>query len=125
MKKTLPEKYVKNPTGFPYSPVLSVEGKELVITSGVCCDDYDGNIPEDMELQARNTLLACESILKDAGCDFTNVFHVEVYMSDLDNWGVFNKVYKEFMPDPLPTRKALQVGLLPGFKVEVVMWAMK
>lgn len=125
MKKTLPEKYVKTPTGFPYSPVLSVEGKELVITSGVCCDDYDGNIPEDMELQARNTLLACESILKDAGCDFTNVFHVEVYMSDLDNWGVFNKVYKEFMPDPLPTRKALQVGLLAGFKVEVVMWAMK
>lgn len=125
MKKTLPEKYVKTPAGFPYSPVLSVEGKELVITSGVCCDDYDGNIPEDMELQARNTLLACESILKDAGCDFTNVFHVEVYMSDLDNWGAFNKVYKEFMPDPLPTRKALQVGLLPGFKVEVVMWAMK
>lgn len=125
MKKTLPEKFVKEPTGFPFSPVLSIEGKEIVVTSGVCCDDYDGQIPDDMESQARNTILACENFLKEAGCDLTNVFNVEVYMSDLDKWGDFNKVYKELMPEPLPCRKALQVGLLPGYQVELVMWAVK
>ena len=45
MKKTLPEKFIKEPTGFPFSPVLSIEGKEIVVTSGTCCDDYDGQFP--------------------------------------------------------------------------------
>ena len=31
MKIELPEKFVKEPTGYPFSPVLAVEGKELVI----------------------------------------------------------------------------------------------
>ena len=29
MKKVLPEKYIKEPTGYPFSPVLSIEGKEI------------------------------------------------------------------------------------------------
>jgi len=125
MKKTIPEKYIKEPTGFPFAPVMTIEGKEIVVTSGTCCDDYDGQVPEDMETQARHALLACERFLKEAGCDLTNVFNVEVFMSDLAYWGDFNKVYREIMPEPLPLRKALQVGLLPGLKVEIVMWAVK
>ncbi len=125
MKIELPEKYVKEPTGYPFSPVLTIEGKELVVTSGMCCDDWDGQIPETIEEQARNTLLACEKNLKEAGCDFTNVFNVEVFMADLAQWGDFNAVYREMMPDPKPCRRALQVGLLPGYMVEVVMWAVK
>ncbi|MBR3756099.1 MAG: RidA family protein [Firmicutes bacterium] len=125
MKKILPEKYSKEPTGYPFSPVLSIEGKEIVVTSGTCCDDYDGQIPKDMETQARNTIMACESFLKEAGCGLENVFNVEVYMKDLDQWSDFNKVYREMMPETLPCRKALQTGLLPGYLVELVMWAVK
>lgn len=125
MKKILPEKYIKEPTGFPFSPVLKIEGKEIVLTSGICCDDYDGQFPEDIETQARHTILACERLLKEAGCDLNNVFNVEVYMKDLAQWDSFNKVYREMMPGTLPCRKALQVGLLPGCLVEMVMWAVK
>lgn len=125
MKITLPEKYIKEPTGFPFSPVLSIEGKELVVTAGTCCDDYDGQIPKDMETQARHTILACERFLKEAGCDLNHVFNVEVYMKDLSQWDDFNKVYKEMMPSTLPCRKALEVGLIPGMLVEIVMWAVK
>ncbi len=125
MKITLPEKYVTEPTGFPFSPVLSVGGREIVVTAGTLCDDYDGQIPEDMETQARNTILACENFLKAAGCGLENVFNVEVYLNDLGKWDDFNKVYRELMPSTLPCRKALQVGLLPGYHVEIVMWAVK
>ena len=125
MKKTLPEKYIKEPTGYPFSPVLSIEVKELVVTSGMCCDDYDGQIPEDMETQARHTIMACENALKEAGCSLEDVFHVEVFMTDRGKWGDFNKVYREMMPGILPCRRALQVGLLPGYLVEIVMWAAK
>ena len=122
---TLPEKYVKEPTGFPFSPVLIAEGKRIVVTSGVVCEDYDNTIPETMEEQARKTILACEQFLKEAGCELKDVFNVEVYMQDMAQWADFNKVYREMMPDPKPCRKALQVGLLPGYLVEIVMWAVK
>lgn len=122
---TLPEKYVKEPTGFPFSPVLMVEGKQIVVTSGAVCEDYDGTIPETMEEQARKTILACERFLQEAGCELTDVFHVEVYLQDMAQWADFNQVYRELMPDPKPCRKALQVGLMPGYLVEIVMWAVK
>ena len=122
---TLPEKFVKEPTGFPFSPVLIAEGKRIVVTSGVVCEDYDNTIPETMEEQARMTILACEKFLQEAGCELKDVFHVEVYMSDMSQWADFNKVYRELMPEPMPCRKALQVGLLPGYLVEIVMWAVK
>ena len=125
MKITLPEKFIKEPTGYPFSPVLSIEGKELVVTSGMLADDWDGQIPEDFETEARHTILACERVLKEAGCGLENVFNVEVYMRDMAQWGDFNKVYREMMPDPKPCRKALEVGLVPGLNVEIVMWAVK
>ena len=121
MRIELPEKFVKEPTGYPFSPVLAVEGKEIVLTSGMCCDDYDGTIPESMEEQARNTLLACERYLKEAGCGLENVFNVEVFMKDLGQWDDFNQIYRQIMPEPKPCRRALQVGLLPGYLVEIVM----
>lgn len=123
--KTLPEKYIKEPTGYPFSPVLTIEGKKIIVTSGTTCDDYDDTIPEDIETQARKTILACERFLNEAGCGLEDVFNVEVYMSDLAQWDDFNKVYRELMPEILPCRKALQVGLLPGYLVELVMWAVK
>lgn len=122
---TLPEKYIKEPTGFPFSPVLAVEGKQIVVTSGAVCEDYDNTIPETMEEQARKTILACERFLKDAGCELTDVFNVEVFLADMEQWDAFNRVYREMMPDPKPCRRALQVGLVPGYLVEIVMWAVK
>ena len=125
MKIELPEKYVKEPIDAPYSPVLTIEGKELVLISGTVCDDWEGQMPETIEEQARCVLKACQARLQDAGCDLENVFNVEVFMADLAQWGDFNKVYREMMPDPKPCRRAVQVGLLPGYLVEVVMWAVK
>ena len=75
MKIELPEKFVKEPTGYPFSPVLAVEGKEIVLTSGMCCDDYDGTIPDSMEEQARNTRENIDfslTLLHELGIDTTS-----------------------------------------------------
>ena len=42
---------------------------------------------------------------------------------DLANWGAFNEVYRRLVPDPKPVRTAVGAALLPGFLVEVEMWA--
>ena len=46
-------------------------------------------------------------------------------MKDLGQWDDFNQIYRQIMPEPKPCRRALQVGLLPGYLVEIVMWAVK
>ena len=125
MKITLPKNFGEEPNGRPFSMVLSIEGKEVTVTSGTVCSNYDGTIPEDIETQTKYTILACERALKDAGCTLENVFNVEVYMKDLKQWDTFNQIYGEMMPNPKPCRKALEVGLLPGYLVEIVMWAVK
>ena len=44
---------------------------------------------------------------------------------DMADWPLFNEVYKELMPCPRPARKTVEVGLLPGYRIELVMLATK
>jgi 2-iminobutanoate/2-iminopropanoate deaminase len=40
------------------------------------------------------------------------------YLADIDDWGRFNTLYKELMPQPYPTRTALGANLR-GILVEM------
>ena len=113
-------------TAGPYSPVLEVDASRLVVLSGQVAVDMDGNIiGSTMEEQARATLQNCAKQLASAGCTLANVFKVNVYVADLGDWARFNAVYQEVMREPLPVRTAIQAVLLPGFLLEVEMWAVK
>ena len=73
----------------------------------------------------RATLRNCESQLATAGCGLADVFKVNIYLADLTDWARFNAVYEKMMVEPLPVRTAVQAVLLPGFLVEIEMWAVK
>ena len=47
-----------------------------------------------------------------------------VYLTDVDDWGKFNEVYKEFFTAPYPTRTAVGTQLR-GIRVEVSAVAYK
>ena len=113
-------------TAGPYSPVLEIKAGSLVVISGQCAIRHDGSLfPEDIAVQSRETLRNCERQLSAAECTLTDVFKVNVYLTDLANWPAFNEVYREIMPDPLPVRTAIQAALLENFLVEIEMWAAK
>lgn len=113
-------------TAGPYSPVLSVKANEIVVISGQAPINKAGEVVGDtIEEQTRFTLEACLTQLKNADCDFSDVFKVNVYLTDLDEWPRFNAIYKEYMSEPYPARAAVQAGLLYTFKVEIEMWAAK
>jgi 2-iminobutanoate/2-iminopropanoate deaminase len=78
-----------------------------------------------IEEQTRATLDNCRRQLACAGASLTDVFNVNVYMSNLSEWARFNAVYAEIIPSPLPARTAVQAILLPNFRVEIEMWAVK
>jgi 2-iminobutanoate/2-iminopropanoate deaminase len=124
--KRLPSGAIQHVTAGPYSPVLEVDAARLVVLSGQVAVDLDGKtIGATMEEQAKAALANCERQLVSAGCGLSDVFKVNVYLSDLAEWAEFNAVYERTMPGPLPVRTAVQAILLNGFRVEIEMWAVK
>lgn len=124
--KRLPRGAVQHVTAGPYSPVLEINAQRLVVLSGQVAVDLEGNvIGTTMEEQTEATLANCRRQLASAGCDFGDVFKVNVYLADLSEWSRFNAVYEKSMPAPLPVRTAVQAVLLDGYRVEIEMWAVK
>lgn len=124
--KRRPEGARQHATAGPYSPVLEVDAQRLVVISGQVAVDPDGRvIGGTIEEQTRATLGNCIDCLASADCTLGDVFKVNIYLADLGHWTRFNEVYQEAMPEPLPVRTAVQAILLPGYLVEIEMWAVK
>ncbi|MFI0846007.1 RidA family protein [Mesorhizobium sp. IMUNJ 23232] len=124
--KTRPRGATQHVTAGPYSPVLEVDATKLVVISGQVAIDMDGAVlGETIEEQTRATLGNCARQLASADCSLADVFKVNIYLTDLGQWSRFNAVYDTMMPEPLPVRTAVQAVLLPGFLVEIEMWAVK
>jgi 2-iminobutanoate/2-iminopropanoate deaminase len=113
-------------TAGPYSPVLEVDARRLVVISGQVAVALDGSVVgRDVREQTIATLENCRRHLAAAGCDFADVFKVNAYLASLEDWAAFNEVYATTFPPPLPVRTTIQAILLPGFLVEIELWAAK
>jgi 2-iminobutanoate/2-iminopropanoate deaminase len=124
--KSVPAGAAQHTTAGPYSPVLEVQAGRLVVISGQVALDLEGNIIGDtIEEQTRQTLANCRRLLESACCTFADVFKVNAFMTNLDDWNRFNAVYMEAMPEPRPARTTVGVKLLRSFLIEIEMWAAK
>ena len=113
-------------TAGPYSPVLEIDARRLVVISGQVAVALDGGIVgDDIREQTKAALENCRRQLAAAGCAFADVFKVNAYLSNLEHWHEFNEVYASFFTKPLPVRTTVQAVLLPGFLVEIELWAAK
>jgi 2-iminobutanoate/2-iminopropanoate deaminase len=124
--KSRPKAARQHVTAGPYSPVLEVDARHLVVLSGQVAVDLEGHvIGTTIEDQTVATLKNCAGHLAAAGCTLADVFKVNIYLTDLADWARFNAVYEDLMPEPMPARTAIQAILLPGYLVEIEMWAVK
>jgi 2-iminobutanoate/2-iminopropanoate deaminase len=125
-RKTVPPGASQHRTAGPYSPVIEVDARRIVVLSGQVAVDLDGRVVgKTIEEQTRTTLDNCRRQLAVAGCSFGDVFKVNVYLADLAEWSRFNAVYETSFPRPLPVRTAVQAVLMPDLRVEIEMWAVK
>jgi len=67
----------------------------------------------DFEAQAKQALANMGAILAEAGCAVTDIVSVDVFVTDLANFKLFNGIYDEFMAGHRPARAAVQVSGLP------------
>jgi 2-iminobutanoate/2-iminopropanoate deaminase len=124
--KRLPDGATRFMTASPYSPVLEIDARQLVVLAGQVAMDAAGNVVgDDIEAQTRQTLENCRQRLEAAGCRFADVFKVNAYMADLSEWDRFNAVYAKIMPEPRPARTTVGAALMDGFRIEIEMWAVK
>ena len=72
------------------------------------------------EEQARQTLSNVQAALEAAGSSVAQLVQVRVYVTSIDNWPAFNRVYQAWAGESLPARAVVPVPELHyGFSVEV------
>ena len=81
---------------------------DMIITSG--------QIPLTFEIKQATTLVLNNllSIVKAGGGCRESIARVDVYIKDLNDFGLINEAYKEFFGEHKPTRVCVQVAALPG-----------
>lgn len=106
----------------PYVQGINI-GK-LVFTSGqIPVNPHNGDIPNEVAKQARLSLDNVKAIVEAAGLEVKNIIKTTVFLSDMNDFNVINKVYQEFFDEhkaSYPTRSCVQVARLPkDVKIEI------
>jgi 2-iminobutanoate/2-iminopropanoate deaminase len=107
-------------TGGPYSQ--AVIHRDLIYISGQVAVDpvtnktKPGTIEEESELALENIRI----ILEEAGSSLDRVLKITVYLANIEEYGLFNEVYKRCFQKDRAARTCIQAGGLPmGFRVEI------
>jgi 2-iminobutanoate/2-iminopropanoate deaminase len=107
-----------HPPAPPYSHVV-VAG-DLVYTAGQVALDAAGEVvPGGIEEQTAQVLDNVERCLAAAGCSMDDVVKVTAFLTDLDAFEGFNRVYARRFREPYPARSTVGVRLAPGLLVEI------
>ena len=76
-------------------------------------------VSEDFEAQARQVFTNLQAVCEEAAGSLGDIVKLNLYLVDLDNFAIVNKVMEEFFSQPFPARTAVGVKALPkGSQVE-------
>lgn len=107
--------------GMPFSKAVKANGF-LFVSGNVAVNLETGAKGEgDIKDQTRLVLKNLKKIVEDAGSSFDDVVRVNIYLTDIKDFGGMNEVYKEFFPNSPPARTTVGVSELssPVFIVEI------
>lgn len=106
----------------PYSQATGT-GQLVFVSGQLGLEPDSGNFaggPADFAAQARQAMKNMTSILEAAGSKLELVLSVDVFLTDMARFAVFNAIYEEFFTSHKPARAAIEVSGLPkGGLVEV------
>ena len=114
-KEIIFTKNAPEPIG-PYNQAIKI-GKTLYVSGQIPL------IPGKMELVNGNleketiqVMKNLEAVLLKANMTFDNVVKTTIFLSDMDNFEIINKIYgKYFDPENAPARETVEVSNLPTY----------
>ena len=86
--------------------LLFLSGQIPLTTSGKMCEG-------DFETRTRQVFSNIKGILQSADLTFKSIIKVNVYLIDINNFAVVNRVMEDLFNAPYPARALVQVSALP------------
>jgi reactive intermediate/imine deaminase len=107
-----------------YSQAIRV-GTTVYVSGQIPLDPATGElVGGDMEAQVRRVFDNLKAISRAAGGDLAHVVKLNVFLVDLANFQLVNRVMAEYFSQPYPARAALGVAALPrgaGIEMDCVL----
>ena len=96
----------------PYSQAVVVNN--MVFTSGQIALTPQGEMVEDdIQKQTKQVLTNLSAVLKASNSSLQNVIKTTIFLSNMDDFVVVNKIYEEFFDSHKPARSTVAVKTLP------------
>jgi 2-iminobutanoate/2-iminopropanoate deaminase len=124
MPKTVPHGPGLEPGSLPFSKVVEANG--FVFLAGQIGDapGSNGPVPGGIEAETRAMLDNVGRLLTAVGLGFSDVVKCTVYITDFDEFGAMNAIYREVFPTDPPTRATVEVSRLAlGARIEIEVLA--
>lgn len=103
----------------PYSQATK-DVANLFTSGQLGIDPATGEIPADFEAQARQAFANLKAIIEAAGGNMGNIMKVTIFLTNMADFPIVNKVMEEYCSAPYPARSCFAVAALPkGGAVEV------
>ena len=97
----------------PYSQAIKANGF-LFVSGQIPLDPTTGQIVYGgIETQTYQVIANLRAILEREGLTFANVVKTTVFLKDMEDFTVMNKVYAQAFADEPPARACVQVARLP------------
>ena len=110
----------------PYSQAIETQG--WVFCSGqIGLDPKSGAlVAGGIEAETRRALENLREVLAEAGLGFHDIIKTTIFLADLGDFDVVNRIYGEHLSAPYPARSTVQAAALPRkARVEIEAIAMK
>jgi 2-iminobutanoate/2-iminopropanoate deaminase len=110
----------------PYSQAIEEQG--WVFCSGqIGLDPKSGAlVAGGVEAETRRALENLHEVLAEAGLGFQNIVKTTIFLADLGDFDVVNRIYGEHLSPPYPARSTVEAAALPRkARVEIEAIAMK
>ncbi len=94
---------------------------DLVFTAGqIGIDPSTGALEEGLSAQTARALSNVREILREAGTDMDGVVKLNLYITDMSEFDLVNRIYSSFFEEPYPARSIVQAAALPlGALIEI------
>lgn len=107
----------------PYTPAIKLSNGMLFVSGNIpyvkgAIPAYARDGKDDMADQSKIVMENIKKTLDAAGYNFDNVVKASAFMTNINNYGAFNKVYGAYWGEQKvpPAREAVAVRALPGSK---------
>ncbi len=96
----------------PYSQAKIIGN--FIFTSGQIPLKIDGTmVVDNFEEECIQVLDNLKAILEYSGSGMSNIIKLTVYLTNLSNFNILNKIFEQYFDNSLPARSTVEVSALP------------